>query len=315
MTNQLLLVLLALPVLSGLVLLRVKLNERRRQFARERLDAMTVSTTDTAPRLSLVRASSVFQLPNEFGARLATAFAATGNRVGLLYLLIAGFVTAIIAIVFASALLALNLTLVMLFAATAAGVVPVLLLWLAQSRYRNKFLAVFADALDLIARGVRAGLPVNEAVAVAGREIADPVGRELRRALEQVQIGVPMIDALEQVSDRVRAADFRFMVVALALQAKTGGSLGETLTNLSGVIRARKALRLKARSLMAEAKASAGVLAVLPFVVGGAMFFLSNDMAMMLWADPRGRFILGIAFISLLTGLSTMYVIVKRALR
>ena len=318
MRGQVLVVLLVLPVLAGLVLLRVRRNERRRQFARQRLDAMTVGESETAPRLSLVRASSssvVFQVPSEFGARLDAAFAATGNRIGLFHLLIVGFVAAIIAIAFASGLLALNLPLVMLFAAAAAGLLPVLLLWLAQSRYRNRFLAAFPDALDLIARGVRAGLPVNEAVAVAGREIADPVGSELRRALEQVQIGVPMIDALEQVSDRVRATDFRFMVVALALQAKTGGSLAETLTNLSGVIRARKALRLKARSLMAEAKASAGVLAVLPFVVGGAMFFLSNDMAMMLWDDPRGRFVLGVAFISLLTGLSVMYATVRRALR
>ena len=129
---------------------------------------------------------------------------------------------------------------------------------------------MFPDALDLVRRGVKAGLPVNEALAVAGREIADPVGSEFRRALDQVQIGVQMIDALQQTSDRVRVADFRFLVVALALQQKTGGSLAETLGNLSGVIRARKALRLKARALSAEAKASAAVLAVLPFVVGGS---------------------------------------------
>jgi tight adherence protein B len=317
MTNQLLLVLLTLSVLSGLVLLRVRRNERRRQFARKRLDAMTVSTIDTAPRLSLVRASSIaaFQLPSKFGARLDTAFEATGNRIGILHLLIAGCFAALIVIVFASGLLGLNPVLVMMFASVAAGAAPVLLLWLAQSSYQNWFLAVFPDALDLIARGVKAGLPVNEAVAVAGREIADPVGSELRRALEQVQIGAQIIDALQQVSERVRVSDFRFMIVALALQARTGGSLAETLTNLSGVIRARKALRLKARSLMAEAKISAIVLALLPFAVGGALYVMDRDMALMLWDDSRGRFILGLACISLLTGLSTMYVIVKRALR
>jgi tight adherence protein B len=174
---------------------------------------------------------------------------------------------------------------------------------------------VFPDALDLIGRGVRAGLPVNEALAAAGTEIADPVGRELRYALDQVQIGVQMIDALQQLSNRVRAADFRFLVVALSLQAKTGGSLAETLANLSKVIRARKALRLKARSLTAEAKASAMVLAVLPFVVGGAMYLMNREMVLTLWFDPRGRFMLGIAVLSLISGLSTMAVIVKRALR
>jgi tight adherence protein B len=192
---------------------------------------------------------------------------------------------------------------------------PVALLHSAQSRYKNHFLDVFPDALDLVGRGVRAGSPVNEALATAGREIADPVGGELRRALDQVQIGVQMIDALSQIADRVRAADFRFMVVALALQAKTGGSLAETLANLSGVIRARKNLRLKAKALTAEAKASAMILAVLPFLVGGYMCVINRDFGLTLWVDPRGRFMLGVAFLSLLGGLTTMYVMVKRALR
>jgi tight adherence protein B len=317
MTNQILLVLLALPVLSGLVLLRVRRSERRRQFARQRLDAMTAGESETSSRPSLVRAPSTaaHQLPSKFGEWLYAAFEATGNRIGVLHLLIVGSFAAITVVVFASGLLALNSVLVMLFATVAAGAAPILLLWLGQSHYQNLFLAVFPDALDLIARGVKAGLPVNEAVAVAANEIANPVGSELRRALEQVQIGVQIIDALQRVAERVRVTDFRFMIVALALQARTGGSLAETLTNLSGVIRARKALRLKARSLMAEAKISAIVLAILPFVVGGALFVMDREMALMLWDDPRGRFVLGLVVLSLLTGLSTMYVTVKRALR
>jgi tight adherence protein B len=174
---------------------------------------------------------------------------------------------------------------------------------------------VFPDALDLVRRAIKAGLPVNEALAVVGREIADPVGSEFRRALDQMQIGVQMIPALQEISNRVRLADFRFLIVALALQQRSGGSLAETLANLSGVVRARKALRLKARALSAEAKASAFVLALLPFVVGGMMYLTSRDLAMMLFADPRGRFMVGVAFLSLVTGLATMAVMVKRALR
>jgi tight adherence protein B len=203
----------------------------------------------------------------------------------------------------------------MLLGGVAAAAAPVLLLRNAQSRYKRRFLDVFPDALDLVRRGVKAGLPVNEALATAGREIADPVGSELRRALDQVQIGVQMIDALQQVSNRVRLADFRFMVVALAMQQNTGGSLPETLANLSAVIRARKALRLKARALSSEARASAAVLAALPFLVGGAMFVMNRDLIMTLFVDPRGRFMLGVAFLSLVTGMITMGVIVKRALR
>jgi tight adherence protein B len=238
-----------------------------------------------------------------------------GNRVGLLHLLIVGLISAILVIVFAGRLLALNPGLVMLLGLMAAAAGPVVLLRLAQAGYRKKFLDVFPDTLDLIRRAVKAGLPVNEALAVAGREIADPVGGELRRTLEQVQIGIHLNDALQETADRIRVADFRFLVVALILQQRTGGSLAETLANLSGVIRARKALRQKAKALSAEAKASASVLAILPFIVGGAMFLVNHDLAMTLVDNSRGRFMVGVAFLSLLMGLTTMAVIVRRALR
>jgi tight adherence protein B len=312
--------LLLLPVLTGLVLLLVARNDRRQQFVQRRLDKLTAGKDDEKPEPSLVRKldnapAAILQLPRKFRAMLNTAFEAAGNRVGLLHLLIAGLISAILVIAFTSRLLALNPGLVMPLGLMAAAAGPVVLLRLAQASYRKKFLDVFPDALDLIRRAVKAGLPVNEALAVAGREIADPVGSELRRTREQVQIGVHMNDALQETADRIRIADFRFLVVALILQQRTGGSLAETLANLSGVIRARKALRQKARALSAEAKASAAVLAILPFVVGGLMYVINRDLAMALIENPRGRFMVGVAFLSLVTGLTTMAVIVRRALR
>jgi tight adherence protein B len=319
MTNPVLLFLL--PVLLGLIWLWVARNERRQQFVQHRLTKLTTEPDDGEPvPLSIIRKLhrapiAIFQFPRKFAALLDGAFEAAGNRIGLLSLLITGLVSAIIVIAFTGRLLALDPGVVMSLGLMAAAAGPVVLLRLAQTGYRNKFLAVFPDALDLIRRAVKAGLPVNEALAVAGKEIADPVGKELRRTLEQVQIGVPMNDALQVTADRIRVADFRFLVVALVLQQRTGGSLAETLANLSGVIRARKALRQKARSLSAEAKASAAVLAVLPFLVGGAMYMLNRDLMQSLFIDPRGRFMLGVAFLSLVSGLTTMSVIVRRALR
>jgi tight adherence protein B len=224
-------------------------------------------------------------------------------------------ISVIIVVPFIRYILVLNPSIVILSGVVAAVGGAWVLLRMAQSRYQNKFLDIFPDALDLIGRSVRAGLPVNEALVVAGREITDPVGLELRQALDQVQIGVPVVDALNQTADHIRVADFRFLVVALALQQGTGGSLAETLGNLSGVIRARKALRLKARALSAEAKASAAVLAALPFLVGGVMYAMNRDLMMPLFVDPRGRFMVGVAFLSLVTGLSIMAVMVKRAVR
>src|SRR6516165_2336307 len=303
-----------LPVLTGIVLFMVRRNERRRQFVEQRLTKMTADE-DSGPveRLSSLRA--IFQLPRQYTDRLNAAFAATGNRIGLLHVIAAGLIAAVMVIAFAKFILAVSAAIAIPAGCIAAAVAPVVFLFMAQARYRRHFLDVFPDALDLVGRGVKAGLPVNEALATAGHEIPDPVGSELRRALDQVQIGLQMIDALRQVADRVRAPDFRFLVVALALQGRVGGSLAETLGNLSKVIRARKALRLKARALTAEAKASASVLAALPFIVGGAMWMMNRDLTLTLWVDPRGRFMLGVAFLSLVTGLTAMYVIVKRALR
>jgi tight adherence protein B len=306
--------LLLLPVLAGLLLWWVSRRERRRTFVQQRLNSLTQrGVSEAAP--SVRRTIQASFIPGNLRTRLDAAFEATGNRIGPLHLAAAGLLTTVIVVGFSKLVMGFNPGLVTLFGLIAASVTPVLVLRIAQSRYQRRFLAVFPDALDLVRRGIRSGLPVNEALVVAGREIPDPVGLELRRALDQVQVGVPMTDALQVMADRVRVPDFRFLVVALALQQKTGGSLAETLANLSAVLRARKALRLKSRALSAEAKISAMVLAALPFVVGGAMYVINRDLTQSMFVDPRGRFMVGLAFLSLLTGLTTMYVLVRRAVR
>jgi tight adherence protein B len=308
--------LLLLPVASGLLLWWVIRSDNRQQIVQQRLAALSPSgISEPAPSLERTIQQTVAFIPKDLQAWVNAVFAAAGNRIGSLHLGIAGLLAAAIAVGFANQVMGLNPALVSLSGLAAMALAPVLYLRVAQSHYRNRFLNVFPDALDLVRRGIRAGLPVNEALVVAAREIADPVGGELRRALDQVQLGVSMIDALHSAADRVRVPDFRFMVVALALQQKTGGSLAETLANLSAVIRARKALRLKARSLSAEAKVSAMVLGALPFVVGGAMFVMNRSLMQPMFVDPRGRFMIGLAFVSLMSGMTTIYVLVKRAVR
>lgn len=309
--------LIILPVFAAILLWWVSRNDQRRQFIRQRLQELTARTEIASPTLQreFRRAAAFVMLPSKLRKRLDAEFEAAGNRIGPISLGITGFIAAVVVAAFTNYVLALNIALVSLSSLAATVIAPVVFLHLAQARYQRHFLNVFPDALDLVRRGIRSGLPVNESLAVAAREIADPVGSELRRALEQVQVGVMMNDALQEAAERVRVADFRFFVVALTLQQKTGGSLAETLANLSGVIRARKALRLKARALTAEAKISAMVLAALPFVVGGAMYVINSKLVAPLFADPRGRFMLGLAFVSLLSGLSTMFVLVRKAVR
>ena len=327
MNNQLLLLVLAMIGLPGVALLWALRHDRRREAVQERLKGIAVAVVAPSPDegpdslFSLPQRSvetiggAVSRLRQRFWAWLGPALAATGNRLQLAHLFVGGFIAAAIVTGFAEGVLALRPGVVLLLDGIAAAAAPMMLLRLAQRKYQNRFLDAFPDALDLVCRAVRAGLPVNEALTTVARELSGPVSLELGRALDQVQIGVEMIQALQQMADRIRVADFRFFVVALALQQKTGGSLAETLSNLSGVIRARKMLRLKARALTSEAKASAAVLAALPFGVGGMMCLTNRDLTSMLFVDPRGRFMVGVAFLMLLTGLGAMAWIVKRALR
>lgn len=310
------LVLLA-PILTGVLWLWMVRRDRRRQFIENRLAALHagVAGVADAPKLQREPTTYFFRLPTDLRERLDAMFATTGNNIGVLHLIAAALIGAAIAMLFTSRVLQLGSPLVVSIACMAAAATPFAVFSIARSRYQRRFLDVFPDALDLVRRSIKAGLPINEALHAAGREIGDPIGEQLREAFGQVQLGTPMIAALERIANRIRIPDFQFMVVALALQEKTGGSLAETLGNLSNVIRGRKGLRLKARALSSEAKASAAVLSVIPFVVAGAMSVLNPDLSHMLFVDPRGYRMLGVAMLSLLFGLGTMYVIVKRALR
>lgn len=318
-----------IAVLGAVVLLGAALFwrvfvDRRRQGLQQRLKAvvtMTHSEDDPAPSLALRRRLSrsgpggINSLLAALRERFDGHFAAAGNRIGWPHLIAVGSLAAVAVFGLANRVLGLNPVLAVVPGVAAALAASAGVLSLAQATYRNRFLDVFPDALDLICRAVKAGLPVGEAMAVAAHEIADPVGSELRRIHDEVQIGVEQHDALQKTADRIRVPDFRFYVVALALQKRTGGSLAETLGNLSAVIRARKALRLKTRALSAEAKVSAFILSLLPFLVGGFMYVVNPDLMSLLFTDHRGRFVVGVALVSLGMGIATMVMLIKRALR
>jgi tight adherence protein B len=315
--NQTLLAVLGTPVLFGAALFAVLRAERRRQSLQQRLQAFaTVAPGADGPSMPLRRPRQKRSLRNVFlSPRFRAHLDAAGNRIGVPHLALTGMVAAAAVVVFAIRVMAFNPGLVLLLGAAAGVGAPWLLLRFAQSRYQKRFLDIFPDALDLIGRAVRAGLPVLDAMEVAAHEVRAPVGNEFRRTLDEVHIGVEIDEALQHTADRIRVPDFRFYVVALALQRRTGGSIAETLANLSNIIRRRKELRQRARALTAEAKASAAVLGLLPFVVGGLLCLLNGQLMSILFVDSRGRFVLGLAILSVLTGVVVMIAIIKRSLR
>jgi Flp pilus assembly protein TadB len=319
--NQVVLSVLAAVVLIGGALFASMRADRRRESRQQRLRAVVATgPSEDAPTLSLRRPLTragirdLFLL-SKFWLRLEAAFAAAGNRIGLPHLAVTGVAAAGMTVLFSKKIMAFNPALVVLLGIAAAVAAPMVLLRFLQSRYQNKFLDPFPDALDLMCRAVRAGLPVFEAMEVASREIIAPVGTELARTLEEMRIGVDIDEALQHTADRIRVADFRFFVVALTLQRRTGGGLAETLSNLSRIIRRRKEIRVKARALTAESKASAAVLGMLPFAVGALLFLLNPGLMSVLFDDPRGRFMLGMALLSLAIGIAVMALIIRKTLR
>jgi tight adherence protein B len=313
-------------VLGGVVLVGVALMasmraDRRRESRQQRLRAVVaVGPSEEEPVLLLRRPLSRAGVRDLFllsalWTWLDSAFAAAGNRIGLPHLAVTGLAAAGATVLFAERVMGFNPVLVGLLGAAAAVAAPAVLLRLLQSRYQTKFLDPFPDALDLMCRAVRAGLPVFDAIEVAAREVAVPVADELHRTIEEMRIGVDIDEAMRHTADRIRVPDFRFFAVALKLQRRTGGALAETLTNLSSVIRRRKEIRLKTRALTAESKASATVLGVLPFAIGALLFLLNPQMMSVLFNDPRGRFMLGMAILSLAVGVAVMAVIISKSLR
>ena len=143
------------------------------------------------------------------------------------------------------------------------------------------------DAIDLLVRGLRSGLPVTESLGVVGREVPDPVGSEFRLIADKIRIGQPMDSALANAANRIRTPEFQFFVIALAIQRETGGNLTETLGNLSEVLRKRGQLKLKINAMSSEAKASAYIIGALPFCVFGLMMVINPAYVGKFFVDTR----------------------------
>ncbi|MEO8716200.1 MAG: type II secretion system F family protein [Acetobacteraceae bacterium] len=184
-----------------------------------------------------------------------------------------------------------------------------------HAKHADKLYRQLPDALSMIVRSVRAGIPLQEALRGVAREIAQPTGPLFARVSDQMAIGIRLDDALRDASARSGVAEYGFFTVALTLQAQTGGSLAETLENLADVIRKRVALRQRAVALASEARTSAYVLAALPVVTGLALTVLNYAYIRPLFDTSRGNRVLFLASGMLGTAGIIMRVMIKRSLR
>ncbi len=151
----------------------------------------------------------------------------------------------------------------------------------------SKFNSNFPDAIELMVRGLRSGLPITETLGIVAAEILGPVGIEFRMVADKMKIGRTMEASLQETADRLGTPEFQFFVITLAIQRETGGNLAETLSNLADVLRKRAQMKLKIRAMSSESKASAYIVGSLPFVVFTLVWMINPKYMAGFFTDQR----------------------------
>ena len=188
----------------------------------------------------------------------------------------------------------------------AASGLPHLLLENRIRQRKRQFLRQFPDAIDLIVRGVRSGLPVAEALQAAGQELPNQVGDLFREVTGNVKLGKTLDKSLAMASRTLDVQEFKFFMISLTIQQETGGNLGEILQNLGVLMRRREQMKLKIKAMSSEARASAMIIGSLPFIMFGVIYVIDPDYVMKLFIDPRGWMLLAGGLTSLSLGLGIM---------
>lgn len=184
-----------------------------------------------------------------------------------------------------------------LMIAAVAGIVGALgfprwLVGYMRKRRMNKFLQEFPNAVDVIVRGVKAGLPINDCLAIIAKEAKEPVSTEFRRIIEAQQMGLPLPEAVTRLYDNMPLPESNFFGIVVAIQQQAGGNLSEALGNLSNVLRDRKKMKEKIVAMSMEAKTSAAIIGALPFLVAFLVYMTTPDYIRILWTDSTGHIIL-----------------------
>lgn len=173
-------------------------------------------------------------------------------------------------------------------------------------RRMKKFSNLFADAVDVIVRGIKSGLPVHDCFKIIARESPAPLGPEFQKLVEGLGVGMTLSEALNKMYERMPTPELKFFAIVMAIQQKTGGNLAEALSNLSSVLRARRMMGEKIKALSSEATASAGIIGSLPPAVMILVTLTTPAYMMLLFTDPRGQFMLLVAVAMMTMGIFVM---------
>ena len=223
-------------------------------------------------------------LPNP--ALLAKRLAMTGKdwTVGQYGMVSAGLIVVVAGLLW---LKGAPVMLALLFGLAVGAGLPHWLVGFFTKRRVARFTAKFPDAIELLVRGLRSGLPVTETIGIIGNEVDGPVGEEFRMVSDKMKIGKSMDAALQDTADRLGTPEFQFFVITIAIQRETGGNLAETLANLATVLRQRGQMKLKIKAMSSESKASAYIVGSLPFIVFAMIWVINAGYMQNFFVDPR----------------------------
>jgi tight adherence protein B len=193
------------------------------------------------------------------------------------------------------------------FGGASAILLPYVAVGFLAGQRKNKFTAAFADAMDVIVRGIKSGLPIHDCLRIIGQETAEPLAGEFRRLVENIAMGMTMDQGLDKLYERMPTPEVRFFSIVMNIQQKAGGNLSEALGNLSSVLRARKLMKEKVKALSAEATSSAMIIGCLPPGVVLLINIMQPSYMSTMFTDPRGHIMIGAAIALMSIGSFVMY--------
>ncbi|MUO80497.1 pilus assembly protein [Agrobacterium vitis] len=173
-------------------------------------------------------------------------------------------------------------------------------------RRQEKFLTEFPNALDVMVRSIKSGLPLNDSLRMIAVDAQEPVKTEFRRVVDAQQLGITVPEACARMFNSMPLQEVSFFAIVIAIQSQAGGNLSEALANLSKVLRERRKMKAKVSALSMEAKASAVIIGALPFIVAFLVYISSPAYIMVLFTDPRGHMILGVSAVWMSIGILVM---------
>jgi len=242
---------------------------------------------------------------------LDARLARTGRAITVGHYTMASAILTVVMVIAAKVFLGLMLAPSLLVGLAAGVGIPHFAVGMMGKRRVRSFLNLFPDAIDLMVRALRSGLPISEAIVGAGQEIGDPVGTELSTVEGGMKMGRDLDSLLWDIAKRIDAPELRFFIIALSVQRETGGNLAETLANLSDLLRRRRMMQQKVRAMSSEARASTMILGSLPFVVTGILLLTSPNYIRIMFTDPRGLMLTGLAVGMLVLGIGVMIKMAK----